>query len=86
VWDLDQVSVTGETQSWKFSTDNRHFCSQCGSSVFATVDGANEVEIRIGALDDAPTDLIPGYELWTPRRERWLVPVASAEQHAGNRA
>jgi hypothetical protein len=54
--------------------------------VFAIVDGANEVEIRAGAFDDAPTDLIPIYELWVARRERWLVAVDSAEQHEGNRA
>jgi hypothetical protein len=23
--------------------------------------------------------------LWVPRRERWFAPVASAEQHEGNR-
>jgi hypothetical protein len=58
----------------------------CGSAVFATVDGADEVEVRVGAFDDAPTDLTPTYELlWVPRRERWFVPVASAEQHEGNR-
>jgi hypothetical protein len=54
--------------------------------VFALVDGLNEVEVRVGALDDAPTDFTPAYELWTPRRERWLVPIDGAEQHAGNRA
>ena len=59
--------------------------SRCGSSVFAIVDGANEVEVRAGAFDGAPTDLSPTYELWAPRRERWLVAVANAEQHTGNR-
>jgi hypothetical protein len=54
--------------------------------VFALVDGLNEVEVRVGALDDAPTDFTPAYELWTPRRERWLNPVDGAEQHVGNRA
>jgi hypothetical protein len=85
VWESSQVSVTGETRSWKLSTDKRHFCPMCGSSVFAIVDGANEVEVRAGAFDDAPTDLSPTYELWVPRRERWLVAVANAEQHTGNR-
>jgi hypothetical protein len=85
VWRAHHVSVTGETRSWMLSTDNRHFCPICGSSVFATVDGANEFEVRVGAFDDAPTDLTPTYELWVPRRERWFVPVASAEQHECNR-
>ena len=85
VWRADHVSITGEARSWMLSTDNRHFCPVCGSAVFATVDGANEVEVRVGAFDDAPTDLTPTYELWVPRRERWFVPVAHAQQHEGNR-
>jgi hypothetical protein len=85
VWPSEKISVTGETRSWKLTTDNRHFCATCGSSVFARVDGANEVEVRVGAFDAAPTDFAPSYELWIPRRERWLVPVDGAEQHVGNR-
>jgi hypothetical protein len=53
--------------------------------VFAVVDGANEVEVGVGAFDDAPTDFMPSYELWVPRRERWLDPIDGAEQHVGNR-
>jgi len=85
VWTSDHVSVTGETGSWRLTTDNRHFCATCGSSVFALIDGANEIEVRVGAFDDAPTEFTPAYELWTPRRERWLDPVDGAEQHVGNR-
>jgi hypothetical protein len=84
VWPSDKVSMTGETRSWRLATDNRT-CATCGSSVFALVEGANEVEVRVGAFDDAPTDFTPGYELWIPRRERWLVAVDGAEQHVGNR-
>jgi hypothetical protein len=75
----------GQTRSWKLSTDARHFCPNCGSSVFGIVEGAGEIEIRVGALDEAPTDLAPAYELWVGRRERWLAPIAGAEQHEGNR-
>ena len=85
VWPSDKVSVTGETRSWRLTTDHRHFCATCGSSLFAVVEGANEVEVRVGAFDDAPTDFTPTYELWTTRRERWLAPVAGAGQHVGNR-
>jgi hypothetical protein len=85
VWDRGQVTVTGETRSWTAATDHRHFCPACGSSLFATSDGSDEVEVRLGALDDAPSGLAPGYELWTPRREHWQPPVAGAAQHPGNR-
>jgi hypothetical protein len=56
VWPSDKISVAGETRSWKLTTDNRHFCALCGSSLFALVDGVNEVEFSVGAFDDAPTD------------------------------
>ena len=52
VWTSDHVSVTGETGSWRLTTDNRHFCATCGSSVFALIDGANEIEVRVGAFDE----------------------------------
>ena len=44
------------------------------------------VDVLVGAFDDAPTDFTPAYELWTPRRERWLAPIEAAEQHVSNRA
>jgi hypothetical protein len=57
----------------------------CGSSVYGVIDGAGEIEVRVGVLDVAPTDLTPTYELWVLRREHWLRPLAEAEQHDGNR-
>jgi hypothetical protein len=50
------------------------------------VNGTNEVEIRAGAFDDAPSGLFPTYELWLNRRETWLRPIEGAEQHTGNRS
>jgi hypothetical protein len=86
VWDRSRLSVTGEVRSWTATTDHRHFCPHCGSALFGTHDKDSEVEVRLGALDEAPSNLMPGYELWTPRREHWQRPVAGAAQHAGNRA
>lgn len=85
VWDQSQVTVAGATQSWTQTTDHRHFCPACGSTLFATHDDDTEVEIRLGCLDQAPSGLTPEYELWTPRREEWLVLVADAVQHDANR-
>ena len=39
------------------------------------------IEIRIGSLDEAPSSIgAPERENWTKRRERWLSPIANAEQ------
>ena len=86
VWSAKNVTIAGDTKSWMHSTDQRHFCVTCGSSLYSIVDGANEVEIRVGAFDNAPSDLLPTYELWLNRRETWLRPINGAEQHAGNRS
>lgn len=85
VWDAADVESSGETASWILSTDHRHFCPSCGSPVFGTHDEDSEVEVRLGALDAAPGDLLPQYELWIDRRETWLAAVPGAAQHRGNR-
>ncbi|GAA0624044.1 GFA family protein [Thalassospira tepidiphila] len=59
------VEITGKTQSYQ----GRHFCPDCGSSVFSCSD--DEIELHLGAMD-APDQFIPTYELWTIRREKWL--------------
>lgn len=85
VWDRSAVTVTGDAARWTATTDGRHFCPACGSALFATQDADSEVEVRLGTLDAAPSDLLPAYELWVGRREHWLPPVAGARQHSGNR-
>ena len=54
----------------------RSLCPTCGSRL--------EVEIMLGALDDAPGDLKPTREGWIMRREPWLAPIAGASQHDRN--
>ncbi|EUB98435.1 glutathione-dependent formaldehyde-activating GFA [Rhizobium sp. CF080] len=56
----------------------RGFCPECGSRVFSESDD-DEIEIRVGSLDMAPTDLEPTYELWVKRRENWLSPLSVSQ-------
>jgi hypothetical protein len=77
VWQTDCVSVTGETRSWRLSTDNRHFCPVCGSSVFAIVDGANEVEVRAGAFDDGSLRLPVPSSMRATERKGAVARIAS---------
>ena len=65
------VTITGDTRDYA----GRHFCPQCGSSVFART--GDEIEVHLGSLD-APDQLVPDYESWTIRRESWLpnFPIA----------
>jgi hypothetical protein len=85
IWRANDVTIRGTPASWKATTDARHFCPLCGSSLFGVSDGTSEIEIRLGAFDVVPTDLAPAYELWVTRRERWFQAVTDAKQYTENR-
>ena len=82
VWAIPDVKVFGPTASWRGTTDERHFCPSCGSRMFA-LNGAGEIEIRLGAFDEAPGSINPGYELYVRRRESWLAPLPVPQHQAG---
>lgn len=79
IWPLSGFECEGATASHK----GRSFCPTCGSQVFSL--NETEAEIMAGTLDDAPSDQIPQYELWTHRRESWLQALPWARQFRGNR-
>ena len=72
------VTIEGVTRDYK----GRHFCPECGSSVFACT--GNEVEVHLGSLD-APDKLTPTYECWTIRRESFLPPFAGMKRFERDR-
>lgn len=72
------VAIEGETRAFK----GRHFCPECGSSVFACT--GDEVEVHLGSLD-APDQLTPTYECWTIRREAFLPPFAGMKRFERDR-
>lgn len=79
VWPAQQFEHAGDTAQFR----GQHFCPRCGSRLFSV--DAQEAEIKLGALSQAPTSLVPSYELWVKRREPWLRPVAGAAQYDENR-
>lgn len=79
IFPAEAVTVTGNTQNY----NGRHFCPQCGSSVFGV--SADEIEVNLGSLD-APDQFIPSYELWTIRREAWLPAFPGMKHYDKNRS
>ena len=79
VWPRAAFSSSGEIRTW----EGQSFCPNCGSPLFSI--GDSEVEITVGTLDDAPTDLTPQYELWVWRREHWLPALEGARQFQRDR-
>ncbi|QNM82216.1 GFA family protein [Sphingomonas sabuli] len=76
----DAVTVTGATRAY----EGRHFCPECGSSVFGLYDDS-EIEINLGAFDE-PSQFAPTYESWTVRREDWLPAFDGTTRFDGNRS
>ena len=72
------VTVDGKTRAYK----GRHFCPDCGSSIFAQT--GDEIEVHLGTLD-APDQFTPGYESWTLRREASLPAFPHTKQYARDR-
>jgi hypothetical protein len=72
------VTIEGETRAYA----GRHFCPDCGSTVFGR--SGDETEVNLGSLD-APDQFVPTYELWTIRRESWLPPFPLAKHYGHNR-
>lgn len=75
---FDENSV--ETSGKKHIYHGRHFCPDCGSSVFARSE--DEIEVHLGAFDE-PDQFVPSYELWTCRKEAWFptVPGIASFEH-----
>src|SRR6476646_4711990 len=72
------VTIHGETRDYA----GRHFCPDCGSSVFGR--SGDEIAVSVGTLD-APDRLTPTYELWTIRRESWLPPFSLKHSYERDR-
>ena len=80
VWPAGRFGFSGDTAEFA----GRHFCSRCGSRLFALSE--QEAEIKLGILSDAPTSLVPSYELWVKRREPWIAAIEGAKQFAEDRS
>jgi hypothetical protein len=78
IFPQDAVTITGETRAYT----GRHFCPNCGSTVFGRSE--DEIEVNLGALD-VPNQFTPTYELWTIRRESWLPPFPHMKRYDQNR-
>lgn len=79
VWPAERFEHAGQTMEFR----GQRACKACASPVFSL--DAKEAEIKLGVLAQAPSGLVPGYELWVKRREPWLAPVPGAEQYEEDR-
>jgi hypothetical protein len=78
IFPAEAVRIHGETRAYA----GRHFCPNCGSTVFGRSD--DEAELNIGSMD-SPDQFTPTYELWMVRRESWLPEFPTAGKYERNR-
>ena len=85
LWPKAGVTLSGELGCWQSRAGGERFCTKCGSSLFSWNDDSDEIEVKLGTLDNPPGPLAPTYELWTIRREPWLAHLEELEQHTRDR-
>ena len=49
---------------------NRYFCSNCGTQIYAKREGADNIILRLGSLDDAPLSKEKNH-IWVSQKAAW---------------
>jgi hypothetical protein len=78
-WKRSKFRMTGEVTTF----NKRSFCPVCGSRLFLFLEDG--VEVFLGSLDDAPTNIAPMVEVWTTCREQRLGPAMAARCYRRNK-
>lgn len=69
------LKVEGETKEYASSENGRrHFCPQCGTSLFYTNDAIfpGQIDVQIATLDD-PDVIVPQAQIQLAERIRWMT-------------
>lgn len=82
-WALDRFRLrAGAPATWRSSSFAvRQFCAACGSPLFWRRDGADELDVYLGTLDDPVAAPAPRDQIWSKHRPGWLPPLAGIPDH-----
>lgn len=78
----DQLKIDGETRAYASSEHaKRHFCAQCGTSLFYTNEAIfpNATDIQFATLDD-PDALVPQAQIQVAERVGWMKRLGEMPQ------
>jgi hypothetical protein len=86
IFPADAVDLEGLEPRFHRSSERgrRHYCGRCGSPLFATYEGQDEIELVLGAFDEVGV-FRPTYESWTVHREPWLPEIPGLKRFERNR-
>ena len=85
-WPAAQVTTRGETRQWSRTGDSGatatfHFCPQCGSTVWYTIDDMpGLLAIPIGAFAE-PAFPQPEYSVYEDRKHAWVEITGDGIDH-----
>ncbi len=64
----------------------RQFCAACGSSLFWREDGAGEIDVYSGTLDEPRRMPPPAFAIWAAHRARWVPEFEGTPSYEGRRS
>jgi hypothetical protein len=68
--------LAGEPATYRSSPAAvRQFCASCGSSLFWRRDGADELDLFLGTLDEPVRMKPPDDQIWVTHRMPWVPPL-----------
>lgn len=86
-WPKEQVRIAGRSKTFVKAGDSGiratfHFCPECGSDVYYTMEGelADLIAIPVGAFDD-PYFARPAYSVFEGRKHDWLAISGDQVEH-----
>ena len=86
-WPADQVTIEGSSKTFVKAGDSGnpatfHFCPECGSDVYYTINGKFDglIAIPLGTFDD-PYFGSPEYSVWEGRKHDWVEIVGESIDH-----
>lgn len=90
-WPSAQTNIEGQSKTFIIVADSGnkatfHFCPDCGSDVYYTIDGKFDdkfndlIAVPVGAFDD-PFFLTPNYSVWESRKHPWVEIIGDGIDH-----
>ena len=59
----------------------RHFCSKCGTQIYAKREGTNHIILRMGSLDDNPMTEEKNH-IWVSQQAPWYLISSNLPEYA----
>jgi hypothetical protein len=84
----EQLAITrGAPTSYRSSERAiRQFCAHCGSSLFWSEDGSDELDIFLGTFDEPSRLPPPSHAIWAAHRVAWLPDIPGVPSYAARRS